>query len=294
MWIAYALGAAGFAGLTSILAKAGVKTTPSSLATALRTIVVLVGSWLMVLLVGSASTITDLPSRTWLFLTLSGLATGGAWLSYFRALKLGPVSKVAVIDRSSIILTIMLAIIVFGETEHLVSKLIGVLLIAVGTFLMVKTAPDKDQKGEGAWMLWAFASAGFASLAAVLGKVGIAQVDSNLGTFIRTAVVLVMAWIVVAVKREWVRPNRLERRELLFIGLSGVATTGSWLFYWRAMQEGPASVVVPLDKLSIVVTVALAAWVFKERQTPRALLGLGLIVAGTLVMVLGETVLASL
>lgn len=287
MWVLYALGAAVFAGLTAILAKAGVKTTPSSLATALRTIVVLAGSWLMVAIVGSAPTITDLPGRTWLFLTLSGMATGGAWLFYFRALSLGPVSKVAVIDRSSIILTILLGIIVFGETDALISKVLGVLLIAAGTYLMVKTDPSKDQKGEGAWMFWAFGSAIFASLTAILGKVGIADVDSNLGTAIRTMVVLVMAWIVVVVKKEYIAPTKLETRELVFIGLSGLATTGSWLFFWKAMQEGPASIVVPIDKLSIVVTVTLAAIFFKEKQTPKALFGLALLVAGTLAMVLG-------
>lgn len=287
MWIVYALGAAVFAGFTAVLAKAGVKTTPSSLATALRTVVVLAGSWLMVALVGSAHTITGLSAETWLFLGLSGLATGGAWLFYFRALSQGPVSKVAVIDRSSIVLTILLGIIVFGETQALATKIAGVLLIGVGSYLMVKTNPAKDQEGQGAWLFWAFGAAIFASLTSILGKVGIAEVDSNLGTAIRTMVVLVMAWVVVFVKKEFVTPTKLETRELVFIGLSGLATTGSWLFFWKAMQEGPASVVVPIDKLSIVVTVGLAALLFGEKQSPKALLGLALLVAGTLVMVLG-------
>lgn len=286
VWIAFAFGAAFFAGLTAILAKAGVQTTPSSLATALRTIVVLIGAWVMVLIVGSAGTITELSGRTWLFLVLSGLATGASWLCYFRALQLGPVSKVAAVDKSSIVLTVLFAIVLLGETEDLVGKLIGITLIAVGTFLMIEWTAEADGGRHSSWVVYALGAAVFAALTAILGKVGIEGVESNLGTAIRTAVVLVMAWVVVGVKKEGSALRGISRRELGFITLSGLATGASWLCYWRAMQDGPASVVAPIDKLSILVTVVLAAIFFRERQSPRALVGLALIVAGTLLMVL--------
>lgn len=293
MWIAYALGSAVFAGLTAVLAKAGVTSTPSNLATALRTIVVLAGAIVMVLVVGSAPTITQIGAQSWAFLLLSGLATGASWLCYFRALQLGPASKVSVVDRSSIVLTVLFAIVLLGETDDLVARLVGIPLIGVGTFLMIDRKAMADRKGgvsatsRGSWLAYAVASAVFAALTAILGKVGITDVESNLGTAIRTVVVLVMAWIVVAVAREGAALRRIPRRELAFIVLSGLATGASWLCFWRAMQEGPASVVVPIDKLSVVVTVVLAAVFFRERQSPRALLGLGLIVAGTLAMVVG-------
>ncbi len=287
MWIGYALGSALFAGLTAVLAKAGVRSTPSSLATGLRTIVVLAGAWLMVLIVGSGPEIAGLGGRTWIFLTLSGLATGASWLCYFRALQLGQVAKVAVIDKSSIVLTVLLAIILLGETDNLATRLIGIALIGVGTYLMIEWTPGHhDTSGRGAWLLYAIGSAVFAALTAVLGKIGITDVESNLGTAIRTAVVLVTAWIVVIVKGEHHAVRAIPGRELGFIALSGVATGASWLCYWRAMQDGPASVVAPIDKLSIVVTVLLAAVFFGERPSPRALGGLGLIVAGTLIMII--------
>lgn len=286
MWIAYAVGAAFFAGLTAILAKAGVRTTPSSLATALRTVVVLVSALLMVWIVGSAPTVWDLPGKTWLFLVLSGLATGASWLCFFRAIQLGPVSTVSAVDKSSIVLTVLLAILLLGETEDLAARLVGISLIAIGTYLMIEWQPSATTAASRSWLLYATGSAVFAALTAILGKVGIADVESNLGTAIRTVVVLVMAWVVVAVKREARALPGIPRSELWFIGLSGLATGASWLCYWRAMQEGPASVVAPVDKLSIVVTVALAWLFFRERQSPKALAGLALIVAGTVGMVL--------
>lgn len=285
MWVLYALGSAFFAGLTSVLAKSGVTTTPSSLATALRTVVVLIGAIVMVAISGSAATLVDLDSRTWLFLVLSGLATGASWLCFFKALQLGPVSTVAAIDKSSIVLTVLLAIVLLGETENLVVRLGGISLIGVGTLLMVEWRPAPGSTRVGTWVLYAVGSALFAALTAILGKVGIAGVESNLGTAIRTVVVLVMAWLVVGLKREASAIANIPRRELTFIGLSGLATGASWLCYWRAMQDGPASVVAPIDKLGIVVTVALAWFFFHERQSRKALIGLGLIVAGTLVMI---------
>ncbi|MGB4780148.1 EamA family transporter [Microbacterium sp.] len=243
----------------------------------------------MVLLVGSGATIAQIGAQSWIFLILSGLATGASWLCYFRALQIGPASKVSVVDRSSIVLTVLFAILLLGETDDLVARLAGIALIAAGTYLMIDRRRGVTGAGTtaatGPWLVYAAASAVFAALTAILGKVGITDVESNLGTAIRTVVVLIMAWIVVAVSREKAALRRIPRRELVFIALSGLATAASWLCFWRAMQEGPASVVVPIDKLSVVVTVALAAVFFRERQSPRALLGLGLIVVGTLIMV---------
>lgn len=285
MWVLYACGSAFFAGLTAILAKGGVRTTPSSLATALRTIVVLLGAVVMVAIVGSASTLTDLTSRTWLFLVLSGLATGASWLCFFRALQLGPVSTVSAIDKSSIVLTVLLAIFLLGETDNLAVRLIGIVLIGVGTLFMLERHPAPGAHGLGSWVFYALGSAVCAALTAILGKVGIVGVESNLGTAIRTVVVLGMAWLVVGITGEASEIRNIPKKELIFIGLSGLATGASWLCYWRAMQEGPASVVAPIDKLSILVTVVLAWLIYGERQSRKALLGLGLIVVGTGVMI---------
>lgn len=286
MWILFALGAAFFAGLTAILAKAGVEHTPSNLATALRTIVVLLSALLMVTIVGSWQTIGDLSGQTWLFLVLSGLATGTSWLCFFRAIQLGPVSTVSAIDKSSIVITVLLAVFLLGETDNFIARLIGIALITVGTYLMVEWHPDPTRKGVGSWALYALGSAVFAALTAILGKVGIAGAESNLGTAVRSGVVLVMAWIVVAVSGEASNLSSIPRREIGFIALSGLATGASWLFYWGAMQDGPASVVAPIDKLSILVTVVLAWLIFGEKQSRKALVGLVLIVIGTLTMLL--------
>ncbi len=286
MWILYAVGAAVAAGLATILAKAGVRSTPSNLATAVRTVVILGCAWLMVLVVGSQATITSLSAQVWIFLTLSGLATGASWLCYFRALQLGEVNKVAAVDKSSIILTVLFAIVLLGETDSLAARLGGIFLIAVGTYLMLDRADWRGAATAGRWLLYAVGSAVFAALTAILGKVGIADVESNLGTAIRTLVVLALAWVVVFATGEHRRLLAIPGRELRFIALSGVATGASWLCYWRAMQEGPASVVAPIDRLSIVVTVVLAAIIFGERLARRAVFGLGLLVAGTLVMLI--------
>lgn len=288
MWLLFALGSALFAGVTAILAKVGVRHTPSNLATAIRTAVVLLFAWLVVFIVGSQDGITRLGGGTVLFLVLSGLATGASWLCYFRALQLADVNQVAPVDKSSIVLTVLLAIVVFGETQSLATRLAGIAVIGVGTYLMIDRATGGASNAtQGrAWLGYAVASAVFAALTTVLGKVGIADVESNLGTAIRTGVVLVMAWVVVLVAGEHRRLRTVPRRELVFILLSGVATGASWLCYYRALQEGPASVVVPIDKLSIVVTVAFATFVLRERLSRRAALGLALIVAGTLLMLL--------
>jgi transporter family protein len=286
VWLLFAVGSALFAGATAILAKVGIRHTPSNLATAVRTVVVLAFAWLVVFIVGSQSSITRLSTTTVVFLVLSGLATGASWLCYFRALQLGDVNQVAPIDKSSIIVTVGFAIVLLGETQSLPTRLAGIALIGVGTWLMIDRRPATtgQQAPLRAWLPYALASAVFAALTTILGKIGIAGVESNLGTAIRTGVVLVMAWVVVFVAGEQRHLRTVPRRDLAFIALSGVATGASWLCYYRALQDGPASVVVPIDKLSIVVTVAFATIVLHERLTRRAGLGLGLIVAGTLLM----------
>ena len=287
MWVAFAFASAFFAGLTAILAKIGIKHTDSNVATALRTIVVLIFSWLMVLMVGSGSSIKYVDAKTWIFLILSGLATGASWLCYFRALQLGDINKVVPIDKSSTVLTILLAFIFLGE-ELTWAKIIAVVLIAIGTYLMIqKKDEEAPKKAKGkSWLIYAILSAVFASFTAILGKVGIEGVESNLGTAIRTAVVLVMAWIVVFATRKQHTIREIPKRDLLFIFLSGLATGASWLCYYKALQDGPASVVVPIDKLSILVTIAFSYFVFNEKLTKKATVGLCLIVAGTLTMLL--------
>lgn len=283
MWILFAFGSALFAGLTAILAKCGIRKTDSTVATAIRTIVVLAFSWLMVFAVGSQGTISEISGKTLLFLVLSGLATGASWLCYFKALQLGDVNKVVPIDKSSTVLTIVLAAILLREGVSL-AKGIGVVLIAAGTFLMIEKKQSSGGSKSGAWLWYALGSAVFASLTAILGKVGISGVESNLGTAIRTGVVLVMSWVMVFVTGKQGELKTVPKNELGFICLSGLVTGGSWLCYYKALQDGPASVVVPIDKLSILVTVAFSYIVFHEKLTKRSGLGLVLIVGGTLLM----------
>lgn len=286
MWILFALASALFAGLTSILAKCGIRKTDSTLATAVRTVVVLAFSWLMVFVVGSQSQLTRIPGKTLLFLVLSGLSTGASWLCYFRALQRGDINKVVPIDKSSTVLTIVLAFVLLGERPDVYS-LVGVALILAGTLLMVERKASSAPAGKGGgWLLYAVLSAVFASLTSILGKIGISGIESNLGTAIRTAVVLVMSWVMVFVTGSGSQVTHIPGRELLFICLSGLATGASWLCYYRALQDGPASVVVPIDKLSILVTIAFSRLVFHERLSKKAALGLSAIVAGTVVMLI--------
>ena len=284
MWIVFAFGSALFAGLTAALAKCGIKKTDSDVATAVRTVIVLIFSWLMVWIVGSASTITEIGTRSWIFLVLSGMATGASWLCYFRALGLGDVNKVVPIDKSSTVLTILLALIFLGEQITWI-KAVAVVLIGVGTFLMIDKKKNSEEKvARRGWLIYAVLSAVFASLTSILGKVGIDGVESNLGTAIRTAVVLAMSWLIVFIKGKQHAVRSIPRGELCFICLSGISTGGSWLCYYKALRDGLASVVVPIDKLSILVSVAFSAVVFHERLRKKAALGLLLIVAGTLLM----------
>lgn len=288
MWVLYAFGSAFFAGITSILAKCGIKKTDSNVATAIRTIVVLIFSWIMVFVVKAQGQITAVSAKTWIFLMLSGVATGASWLCYFKALQLGDVNRVVPIDKSSTILTIILAFIFFKE-EINVLRLVCVVLIAIGTYMMItkKEISQEEQnkaRGSHGWLFYAVLSAVFASFTSILGKVGIEGINSNLGTAIRTIVVLIMAWIVVFATGKQHTIKHREKKELGFICLSGLATGGSWLCYYKALQDGLASVVVPIDKLSIVVSIVFSYFVFKEKLTIKSFTGLVLIIAGTLIM----------
>ena len=286
MWLFFALGSAFFAGITAVLAKIGIENVNSTLATALRTVVVLAFSWLMVFVVGSQGGIAQISGPTLLFLMLSGLSTGASWLCYFKALQLGDVNKVAPIDKSSTVLTILLAFIFLGEPVS-IPQALGVVGIGVGTLLMITKKEVEDGKPHSkAWLVYAFLSAVFASLTSIFGKIGVENVESNLGTAIRTIVVLVMAWVMVFVTGEQKGIRSIGKKSWVFLFLSGITTGLSWLCYYRALQDGPASVVVPIDKLSILVTIVFSWIVLKEKLTPKVAVGLVLILAGTGAMLL--------
>lgn len=312
MWLLYAFLSALFAGLTSILAKCGIKKTDSNVATAVRTIVVLIFSWIMVFIVGAQGEIGSITMKTWIFLILSGLATGASWLCYFRALQIGDVNKVVPIDKSSTILSILLAVILFQESIS-VRKMIFVIMIAAGTFLMITKkkeqvevvqaentqlneensqnvpaaaqSPERKAKWQGGWLVYAVLSAVFASLTSILGKIGVEGIHSNLGTAIRTVVVMIMAWVVVFVTGKQATVKNIEKKEMGFICLSGLATGASWLCYYKALKDGVASIVISVDKLSMLIAIAFSYLVFKEKLTGKALAGLVLITADTLLMV---------
>ena len=284
MWIPAAVFSAVFAGLTSILAKCGIRKTDSDVATALRTVVVALFSWIMVAVVGSFGTISSISRTSLLFLILSGLATGASWICYFKALSIGDVNKVVPIDKSSTVLTVLLAIVLFGETNHLAVKLVGTALLGAGVLLMIEKKQSAAGATSRAYLPYAVGAAVFAALTSILAKLGISGVESNLGTAIRTVVVLVMAWGIVLMKGKQSQVKSVDHRELAFIALSGVATGASWLCYYYAIQNGVVSVVVPIDKLSILASIAFSRAVFGERLTRRAALGLALMVAGTLAM----------
>ena len=285
LWVTAAILSAVFAGLTSILAKCGIKKTDSDVATALRTIVVLAFSWIMVFVVGSQSTITQIETKSLIFLLLSGVATGASWICYFKALSIGDINKVVPIDKSSTILTVLIAMICFGETSNLVVKLLATLVLGVGIFLMVEKKQSAQKSQGKSWMIYAILAAVFAALTSILAKIGISGVESNLGTAIRTGVVLVLSWVIVFAKGKHTLLRTLDKKELIFISLSGLATGASWLCYYFAIQHGIVSVVVPIDKLSILVTVAFSFVVFKEKLSKKAFLGLILMVIATLLMV---------
>lgn len=286
LWILFAFGSAFFAGITAVLAKIGIEHINSTLATAVRTVVVLAFSWLMVFVVGSQNTIGQITGKNLLFLILSGLSTGASWLCYFKALQLGDVNKVAPIDKSSTVLTILLAFLFLGEPISL-PQILGVLGIGIGTLLMIsKKEVDQEKPQSKSWLLFALLSAVFASLTSIFGKMGVENVESNLGTAIRTIVVLVMAWAMVFVTGEQKDLGKIDRKSAFFLLLSGITTGLSWLCYYRALQDGLASVVVPIDKLSILVTIVFSGLVLKEKLSRKAGVGLALILAGTGAMLL--------
>lgn len=282
MWILYAFGSALFAGATSILAKIGIEDVDSHVATALRTIVVLIFSWLMVFIVGSQSQLVDISIKSYIFLILSGMATGASWLCYFKSLQLGDVNKVVPIDKSSTILTMVLAFI-FLKEDITVPMVIGMIAIGLGTYLIIQKKEEEQKEVKNkAWLIYAVLSAVCASLTSILAKIGIENVESNLGTAIRTIVVLMMAWLIVFLQKKHGQVKKISKKSLLFIGLSGIATGASWLCYYKALHDGLASIVVPIDKLSILVTVAFAYIFLKEKLSKKSAAGLILITVGTL------------
>lgn len=286
MWILFAAVSALFAGLSAIFGKYGVKDADSDIATAVRTIIVLVFAWLLVFITGAQSGIGAISCRTWLFLVLSGLATGASWLCYFKALQKGDVNKVVPVDKCSTVLTIVLAELCFNEPFTLITAA-AVFLTGIGTLLMIeKKQAAKSTPQNKSWLFYAAGSAIFASLTAILGKIGIENINSNLGTAIRTAVVLVMAWGMIAVTGKRKLLGQIKAKEMVFICFSGLATGASWLCYYHALQNGLVSVVVAVDKLSVLVTIAFAWLVFGERLTLRSMAGLVCIVVGTLLLVL--------
>ena len=282
MWVAFAFASAFFAGATSILAKIGIEDVDSHLATALRTIVVAIFSWLMVFIVGSENTLANIDGKSYLFLILSGMATGASWLCYFKALQIGDVNKVVPIDKSSTILTMVLAFI-FLKENITITMIIGMIGIGIGTYLMIQKKESTNKKVKNnMWLIYAVLSAVFASLTSILAKIGIENVESNLGTAIRTLVVLLMAWIIVFYQKKQKDIKKINKKSLLFIGVSGIATGASWICYYKALHDGLASIVVPIDKLSIVVTVFFAYVFLKEKLSKKGVLGLILIILGTL------------
>ena len=283
-WLIAAILSAFFAGLTSIFAKCGIKKTDSDLATALRTVVVLIFSWIMVFVVGSQGTLADVKPTSFLFLTISGIATGASGICYFKALSMGDVNKVVPIDKSSTVLTVLLAIICFGETSNLAIKLIATAILGVGILLMIEKKQTEKNEKNRAWMIYAVLSAVFAALTSILSKVGISGVESNLGTAIRTSVVLAMAWCIVFARGKHKELKKLDKKEVLFVLLSGIGTGASWLCYYYAIAHGLVSVVVPIDKLSVLVTVVFSYIVFREKLSKKAIFGLLMMITGTLLM----------
>lgn len=285
MWIFYAMASSFFAGITAILAKVGIKQIDSSLATALRTIIVLFFSWLMVLITGTYTTLSEITIEIFILLILSGLATGASWLCYFKALQMGDVNKVTPIDKLSTIFTMILAFIFFGESMTSL-KIVCIILIGIGTYLMIEKKKNKNKNIDDKWIIYAFSSAIFASLTSILGKMGIQHIDSTLGTAIRTIVVLMMSWGVVLIQKKDIHIKNIDYRNWLFLILSGITTGLSWLSYYHALQNGPASIVVPIDKLSVVITIVFSCFVLKEKLSYRSLLGLIILVVGTLMLLL--------
>ncbi|MGN1081085.1 MAG: EamA family transporter [Acutalibacteraceae bacterium] len=286
MWLLYAVGSAVFAGAMSVLSKVGIKNSDSDLVTAVRTAVVLVFAWAAVIITGVQSEIPSISPRPFVFLILSGISTGVSWLCYFRALQLGKVNQVAAVDKTSTVLTVILAMLIFHETDSIAAKIAGIILISAGTLLMTGFGGScgEDKAKNSRWFIYALMSALFAALTSILAKIGVRDVDSNLATAIRTSVVLLLAWIIVFSKGKQRELSKIPRKDMLFIILSGAATGAGWLCYYRALQLGEASAVVPIEKMSILITVAFSCVFLKERLSKKSWAGLAIIVLGTVIM----------
>lgn len=284
LWILMAVLSAVFAGLTAVLAKCGIRKTDPDVATAIRTIVVLATSWIMVFIVGSYGQIGDIGVKSLIFLTLSGIATGASWTCYFKALAIGNVNKVVPIDKSSTILTVLLAIVCFNETQHIAVKLIGTAFLSIGIFLLIEKKEVEEKAENRIWIVYAVLSAAFAALTAILAKIGVSGVESNLATAVRTVVVLAFAWVTVFAQGKQKLLKNIDKRELVFILFSGLAAGASLLCYYHAIQSGVVSVVVPIDKMSILVAVVFSYFILKEKLSKKAMFGLGTMLIGTLMM----------
>lgn len=283
MWIINAFLSAIFAGMTSILSKMGLEDISSHYVTALRTSVVLVFTWVMYYVTGSS--MQGINSYNFMFIVLSGFATGASWLCYYRALSLADVSQVVPIDKLSTFLTMIFAFVIFHEEVTWV-KVVCIFMMFIGTYLMQKR-PQKELNHDKRWLIYAFLSAIFASLTAILAKIGIENVDSQTVTALRTIVVVIMAWIVVFVTKSYSPIALLNKKQLKAIFFSALATGLSWLCYFAALKEGPASIVVPIDKLSIVISILFAYFVLNEKQSIKTILGLICIVISTLLLLIG-------
>ena len=237
MWILFAVGSAFFAGATSVLAKAGIKSVSSDFATAFRTGVVLIFSWLMVFVVGCQNAVSTITPRALVFLALSGTATGLSWLCYFKALSIGNLSKVVAVDKSSTFLTILLALIFFREPFHWLTGL-GIAVMIAGTALMLEKGDAK--KGEKGWLFYAAGSAVFAALQSILGKVGVQDMDATLATALRTVVVLIFAWAIVLGKKEGGDWKKMTRRDAVLLVLSGITTGAGCATTGRCKPAAPA------------------------------------------------------
>lgn len=285
MWVVFSFLSAIFAGITAILSKIGVRNIKSELATAIRTIVVFLFAWLIVFVAGTENEIFIINQKTFTFLILSGIATGASWICYFKALQSGTVNRVTPIDKSSTVLSMLLAF-VFLKEELTLLKGICMVLIGVGTYLMIEKKDEKKENITSDWAVWAILSAVFAALTSILGKIGISDISSELGTAIRTSVVLIMAWIIAVLTGSCHVNRNITKKNLFYLFVSGITTGLSWYCYYKALKDGIASVVVPIDKLSILVTIAFSCAVLKERLSRKAVIGLILLTAGTLLLIM--------
>ena len=286
MSIILALLAAVFAAFTSILAKIGIQKVNSNLATAIRTIVVLLMAFIIVVVTDQLDAIFDVTSKALIFFILSGITTGLSWLCFFKALQIGDVSKVVPIDKSSVVITIILSFIILREPVTLF-VVIGGVLITIGTFVLIGRAKKKEKVSiSQSYILLAILAAIFAALTSILAKIGIENVDPNVATFIRTIVIILFAWGIVIFQGTQKEIKNISRKSMLFLILSGAATGLSWLCYFAAIAIGKVSVVAPIDKFSVVITMLLSFMILKEKPTKNTVLGGIIITIGTVFLIL--------